>query len=420
MIEDILPPWQKKPKKRPRPKPEPQTILERVDTAMPVPDITITLDKKGRPVYHPHSHPRRRRAKLKHHWYNFNKAEKLMAIGGILLIIASAIAGADYVASYKQPKEAKIVIPIKKKVVPKTTTVASPLSGLQVEPGLAKRPVTGIMIENSLDARPQSGLQDAGVVFEAIAEGGITRFIALFEDTRPQYVGPVRSLRPYYIDFATPFDASIAHVGGSPEALAQIRSGGKDLDQFFNSGSYWRQSTRIAPHNVYTSFDRMDALNQLKGYSASNVQSWPRKAEAPLKTASVKSIDLNISSLYFNVHYAYDTASNSYLRSEGGKPHMATASATDKTGVQLKPKVVVALVMDYSLEADHKHSSYQTNGSGNLYVFQDGAVTTGTWSKADRSSQFSFKDANGQTLKLNPGQTWVSVVSDSSKVVYKP
>jgi Protein of unknown function (DUF3048) N-terminal domain/Protein of unknown function (DUF3048) C-terminal domain len=405
MIDDVRPPRPRKPKPSQKLHHRAAVRTRQLDKAMPKPDATIDLGKVDATAAKPV-----RFARVRHHWYNFSQAEKVMALGGVILICLSAIGCGYYLANYKEPRQTKIVIPAKK--VPKPTTVASPLSGVQVDPALARRPVTAIMIENSLDARPQSGLQDAGVVFEAIAEGGITRFIALYQDSRPQYVGPVRSLRPYYIDFASSFDAAIAHVGGSPEALSQIRSGGKDLDQFFNSGSYWRQPTRDAPHNVYTSFDRLDALNQLKGYSASSFTPWPRKAEAKLKTPTAKSIDLNISSGDFNVHYDYNAASNSYLRSEGGRPHLVTASADDKTGVQLKPKVVIALVMDYGIESDGKHSQYQTNGSGQLYVFQDGGVQTGTWSKADRASQFVFTDDSGKPLTLNPGQTWVSIIQN--------
>lgn len=418
MIDDIMPPWQKKPPAKQKIALQRQIAAQAIVTAMPKPDFTIALPEIPKPGA---KIPKVRLAKVRHHWYNFSKAEKVMALGGLLLIILGLISCSLYVAGYKEPPVVRAIIPIKKKVAPpKPTTVAAPLTGMQIDPALAKRPVTAIMIENSLDARPQSGLQDAGVVFEAIAEGGITRFVALFQDTRPAYIGPVRSLRPYYIDFATPFDAGIAHVGGSPEALSQIRSGGKDLDQFFNSGSYWRQPTRAAPHNVYTSFDRLDGLNQRKGYTASVVKSWQHKDESPLKVPTAKSINLAISSFNYNVHYDYDAASNAYLRSEGGKPHNSTSSPTDKVGQRLKPKVVIALVMGYGLEADNHHSEYQVNGSGKMYVFQDGGVTTGTWSKADRTSQFDFKDDSGQAIKLDPGQAWVTVVSDASKVSYKP
>lgn len=302
---------------------------------------------------------------------------------------------------------------------PKITTVASPLTGVQVTPELSKRPVTAIMIENSLDARPQSGLAEAGIVFEAIAEGGITRFIALYQEDQPTYIGPVRSLRPYYLDWAIPFDASIAHVGGSPEALAQIRNDGKDLDQFFNAGSYWRQNTRGAPHNVYTSFEHLNNLNQSKGYNSASFVPWVRKEDKPLTVPIAKSIDMPISSPLFYAHFDYHAQSNNYGRSEGGAPHMSTGSPTDTTGKQISPRVVIVLVMPYGIASDGQHSEYGTYGSGSAYVFQDGGVTPGTWHKADRNTQLSFKDANGELIKLNAGQTWVTMVSNG-QMSYKP
>jgi hypothetical protein len=136
--------------------------------------------------------------------------------------------------------------------------------------------------------------------------------------------------------------------------------------------------------------------------------------------ATAKSINVNISSTLYNSHYDYDATSNSYLRSEGGKPHLMTAAVDDKAPQQLHPKVVVALVIPYSIVDGSGHSGYATNGTGQLFVFQDGGVTAGTWSKTDRAGQFSFKDAAGQVIKLDAGQTWVSVVGTANQVVYGP
>jgi hypothetical protein len=310
-----------------------------------------------------------------------------------------------------------------KKVAP--TTVASPLSGLQVAPALAARPVTGIMIENSDFARPQSGLQDAGVVYEAIAEAGITRFLALFQDTSPQYIGPVRSLRPYYIDLAAPFQASIVHVGGSPDALAEVTSGDfRNLDEFANGNYFTRIGARDAPHNVYTSFAELDQLNQAKGYSSSIFTSWPRKVDKKLATPTAKTLDFAISSSDYYAHYDYDPASNSYLRTEGGAAHLDLVSASDTTGVQLHPKVVIAVVMPLSqgeLDASGAYySNYNDSGSGAAYIFQDGGVTVGQWSKTDTTSQIQFTDSAGKPVKLDAGQTWISLVGDASEVAYKP
>lgn len=355
--------------------------------------------------------------KLKH--ASLNKRQKIMfwALMAGLIFAGTGGTFALYKHFHAPPPSSTAVI-VKKKAVeqPKPTTEPSRLTGIEVAPELNKRPVTGIMIENSPDARPQSGLKDAGVVYEAVAEGGITRFLALFEEAQPTYIGPVRSVRPYYLDFLMPFDASIAHVGGAPQALADIKSFGiKDLDQFFNSAAYSRITQRYAPHNVYTSFANLDALNTSKGFVSSSFTGFPRKKEAASAQPTAKSINFAISSLLYNVHYDYDPTTNSYKRSEGGKPHI-----DEKSGVQLSPKVVIALVMPRGIASDGQHTNYADVGSGHMYVFQDGTLTEGTWQKTDRRAQFTFTDAAGKPLTLNPGQTWISLVDAASSVTYTP
>jgi hypothetical protein len=415
MKDDILPPRQAKTKVHKKPADKPAPVLIRAPS-LPVPLIP-DVGKIKRVSF-----SRIKQNIRPKHWYNLNTEEQWVLFGGLTLILAALIGG-SYFWFFKPPATIAVAsVPTVKKP-PALVTVPAPLTGLPIDPALAKRPVTGIMVENSPDARPQSGLQDAGVVYEAIAEGGITRFMGLFQDTRPQYIGPVRSLRPYYLDFAVPWDASIAHVGGSPDALAQIRSGAagmKDLDQFFNSGSYWRQASRPAPHNVYTSFDRLDALNQAKGYTASSPVGWEHKSDKALKVPTAKSINISISSALYNVHYDYDAASNSYLRAEGGKAHIVTTAADDAAGQQLHPKVVITLVIPYSIIDGAGHSGYASSGSGSGYIFQDGGVTALTWSKTDRSGQFVFKDAAGQAIKLNAGQAWISVVGSAGQVNSAP
>ncbi len=300
------------------------------------------------------------------------------------------------------------------------TTVASPLTGVQVTPALAARPVTAVMIENSTDARPQSGLDSAGTVFEAVAEGGITRFVALFQEARPSYIGPVRSVRPYYLDWVAPFQASVAHVGGSPDALRQVRGGMRDLDEFFNANNYWRINSRFAPHNVYTSFAKLDALNKSKGYKTSNFTPWPRKAEAPSATPTVKTIHLTLSGFDYDVSYTYNQKTNSYYRSEGGAPHMEVSATGKRT--QIHPKVVIAMAVPLkagALDASGAYySDYSIIGRGLVDIFQDGRLTRGTWIKKGISDQLSFVDANGQSIALDPGQTWVTAVTSGSDITH--
>lgn len=360
--------------------------------------------------------------------------KKLLIVVVILVLLIAG--GTTFALTRNQPAPKPAAAAVAKpkpaiKVAP--APIVSPLTGLTVIAAKQKLPVIGVMIENSSAARPQSGLKDAGVVYEAIAEAGITRFLALYQEQDSANIGPVRSSRPYYLQWADAFDASYAHVGGSPDALQAIKALGiKDLDQFYNPVAYHRITTRDAPHNVYTSIPQLRDLATSKGYDKSTFTPFIRKSENPYKTVAASTsktantttssdsrtgastIDFAISGAYYSVHYDYLAATNSYNRSEGGAPHMDFDSNT-----QLSPKVVVSLVMPYSIMPDGYHSMYNTQGTGKMYVFQDGTVQTGSWTKGDATSQFVFKDDSGKTLALNPGQTWISVVGDATNVAYK-
>ena len=296
---------------------------------------------------------------------------------------------------------------------PAPSTVPSRLTGVQVEPSLNDLPVTGVMIENSPDARPQSGLYHAGVVYEAIAEGGITRFLALFQEAKPDYIGPVRSVRPYFLDFLVPYDAPVAHAGGSGQALTEIRAQGiKDFDHGANASTFERVKGRFAPHNLYTSREKLLQLHNAKGVNTSNFTGFVRKGDKPSATPNARSIDLTISSFLYNPHFEWEAPTNSYLRSEGGKPHM-----DERTGKQLNPKVIVALVMTHHYAGIY--SVYGTTGTGKAYFFQDGAITEGVWEKKDRKSQFKFGDSNGSPQGLNAGQTWVTLITSPSAIKHQ-
>ncbi len=342
---------------------------------------------------------------------------KQKLVGGILITVVLVSGSGGVYALHKnfnknQLRPAAAVTT--KAPPPQPATEASRLSGVQISPELNKRPVVSVQIENSPDARPQAGLIDAGVIYEAIAEGGITRFNVSFLEGQPDHIGPVRSVRPYYAALSAPFDPVFVHAGGSADGLAKIRELGlKDMDHGANGAAFKRVSDRYAPHNLYTSMSALDAASQKRGYSSSDVKSFQRKADKPGQSVTARTIDLAISSAQYNVHYDYDQASNSYKRVMGGKPH------TDhKSGQQLAPKVVIALVMSYSQKGIY--SVYQTSGSGKLYVFQDGGVQQGSWSKAGDKEQFVLTDDVGKPLPINAGQTWISLVKTPANVSFAP
>lgn len=299
--------------------------------------------------------------------------------------------------------------------VPEPTTIASRMTGVEVPIPLNQLPVTGVMIENSPDARPQAGLAQADMVYEAVSEGGITRFLALYQESQPDHIGPVRSIRPYYLDFLVPYDAALAHAGGSAEGLAQIRSQGiKDLDHGANGSTYQRVSNRYAPHNLYTSRAKLLDLQNRKGFTSSTYTGFVRKEkDTPAATPTAQAIDLTVSSFLYNPHYDYDAATNTYKRSQGGKPH-----TDERSGAQIAPKVVIGLVSPHHYAGIY--SVYQVTGSGAATIFQDGVAIAATWTKANRASEFVFKDATGAVIPLNPGQTWITLVGAAGNIKYLP
>lgn len=295
--------------------------------------------------------------------------------------------------------------------------VPSPLTGVEVTQDLARRPVIGVIIENSPDARPQSGIAEAGVVFEAIAEGGITRFLALYQEDTPANIGPVRSLRPYYLDWSLSFDAAVAHVGGSPEALSRARSelGKKDLDQFrYGNKAFDRVNFRQAPHNVYTSMERLLGIAREAGVNSSSFTPLARKTKSPSPTPNATSITVNFSSRAFQVGWAYDATNNNYARSNAG------AAQTDRdSAAPVKADVIVVMKASYTSAGGSGRQAIATNAGGEAHIFQDGVVTKGSWSRAGNTSQFVFKDLSGVEIKLNPGRTWFEIIPINQSVTYQ-
>jgi hypothetical protein len=212
----------------------------------------------------------------------------------------------------------------------------------------------------------------------------------------------------YYVDWLAPFNASIAHVGGSYAALQEVRNGKyRDIDQFFNGSYYWRATDRYAPHNVYTSFAKLDALNKAKGYTSSTFTSFARTDETPSAKPNASSITINFNnyaSLY-NTTYKYDKKTNSYLRYLAGAPHK------DREKGQITPKVVVAMkVNETTVLEDGYRESINAIGGGAAIIFQNGTAQEVVWHKASRSKQLSFTDSKGKEIPLVRGQTWIAAV----------
>ncbi len=279
----------------------------------------------------------------------------------------------------------------------------SQLTGNEVTKEESERPILGIMIENSEEARPQTGLDDAGIVFETVTEGGITRYLALFQEKVPETVGPVRSVRPHFVDWLMGFDASVAHVGGSEQALQMIEDRkAKSMNEFYNESSFYRNKDREAPHDAYARTANLVALQKELGHKTSQAKEMLRSDDAPSAQPTATAITINYSHLIFQVQFNYDPATNSYNRSLAGQPHIDAG-----TNKQITVKNLIVIKMSGDINAI---------GSGEALFYRDGSVQTIRWRQKDFESRIELMDQQGNEVALNRGDSWFAVIPGSGSV----
>ncbi len=338
-------------------------------------------------------------------------------------------------------------------------TEACPINGMlftkvERETWEKRRPILA-MIENSADARPQSGVSYADVVYEAVAEGGITRFMGVFYCdviSEAVNIAPVRSARIYFLDLASEYGAKpiFMHVGGannfsgSGDTAKEVRAletletlgwrvpKGNDFDTTYDSGYpvFWRNYERL-DHEVATEHTMMasidEAYKQAEKRKLTNTDTkgteWdtsfvPWKFAKDAKVSSPNAS--NISFMFwenksdYDVVWKYDVANNLYLRSTGGKAHMDLENSQ-----QLSVKNVVVVFASEKGPVDkNMHMYYKVTGTGKAMVFQNGEVIEGTWQKAKRESRMILLDSKGKEITFVAGKIWFEILPQGNEVVY--
>ena len=298
----------------------------------------------------------------------------------------------------------------------------SPLTGEPVAEELTRRRPVAVMIDNHPDARPQSGLDQADLVYEVLAEGGITRYLAVYLDNPVSQVGPVRSARDYFLDLAMELDALYVHCGQSPQAEEEIpKLGINDLNLEFNVPDRfsWRTSDRRAPHNLYTSYERIMGAAAEKGYRTTIVGQ-PRelfKRDAALAPTGAPAAEVTIPYPKgyegYIVSWKYDPATGLYSRFVKGQPDLDRP-----TGRQLTtPNIIVQYVRSEPIPKDPAlRINVHFVGEGRAQLFIKGMAVEAKWKKASREAPTVFTDAQGRPLVLVPGRTWIEVVPLETKV----
>lgn len=284
---------------------------------------------------------------------------------------------------------------------------------------------TLVMIDNHSGARPQTGIDQACLVFEMLAEGGITRLAPVYVHGTPELIGPVRSARHYFLDLAVGLDALYAHVGQSPQAAVDIKAlRVADLNEFFHDAAYWRQPGKASPHNVYTSIIRLhEAASKAKlSVVRSGEVRWPfalagRTDEAKGSACTGVEVIWPYSSgknvTGFDYRPATGLEPGRYERRVNGKPHI-----DEGTGEVMRAANVVIVYAKFTRVPGDTEGRLEAEltGSGKATVLRQGVSYEVTWRKSSRTSPLVLVDRDGRPVELDTGQTWIQIVPTGAEV----
>jgi hypothetical protein len=295
--------------------------------------------------------------------------------------------------------------------------VRAPFSGLKITKEAAETTPIAVIVENHPDARPQSGLNSADIVFETFAEGGITRFLAVYHSqTPPKEIGPIRSARPYFVEWAKSMEAYFAHVGGSIDALDLIsKLRVYDINQFNFGAYFWRDRTRYAPHNVYSTLEKIKTAAATKKYPEQNSSlSGYKFTDDPGVEARPAAFSFRVLfNSSYGVTYSYSPEDNYFYRSVAGRKH------TDRsTGEQLKAKNVLIGFSEFTYgrtRYNEQKVDIRTTGSGKAVAYINGQRNEGSWKRAS-GDIVRFYNASGEEFVLSPGTTWIDFVPTGTSV----
>lgn len=303
--------------------------------------------------------------------------------------------------------------------IPAEPEFVCPLDGEKIasQEYLDRRAIA-VTIENSPAARPQSGLSQADIIYEFAAEGGITRFLAVYLHGEPEVIGPIRSARPYFLDTAAEYDAVYIHCGQSPQAEVYIKDyKPAAINEMYNSKYFWRMKERKPPHNLYSSMEKLRKGLLDKGYADKNFD--PQRGFLFDDEFFGGQVAEKVSIRYpggYTVRYTYDANQENYLRFIGEKKHF-----DKETQEQYQASNIIIQTAKTRLIPGDKEGRLEIDliGSGTGYFLRDGRMEEIFWEKKSRTARTKFFAEDGSEIKLKPGQTWIAVVPTTGKINFE-
>lgn len=296
--------------------------------------------------------------------------------------------------------------------------VKSYLTGENVSESISRRRPIAVMLGNDTNGAPQSGTENAGVIYEAPVEGGITRLMAVIEDyDNIPRIGSVRSCRDYFLFYANEYDAIYSHYGQAVYALQYLDQHLIDnLNGLTLGNAYYRSTDRVAPHNAYTDFSHLQAGIQSQGYSqqykedyTGHFQFAPEGTETTLDdgvSANVVKLD---NFAYNHPWFEYNADTKEYSRFQFNAPHI-----DQNTGNQLTCENIILQYSDYQPYDPNGYLNIDTQSGGEGKYITRGKAIDIHWTRDSQWGITHYYDSNDQEIQLNPGKTWVEIVLKDS------
>jgi hypothetical protein len=330
----------------------------------------------------------------------------------------------NYITSKEQPKMfAQLLV----NTPQEPSTEESPINGLlftksEMSELMNRRPVA-VMINNHAAARPQSGVTDADIIYEALAESGITRYMGIFWSQGPAKVGPIRSARQYFLEWLSPYDPIYIHDGCAGTDDPRTNACGNiytyNIKDISTTGAWrWDDGKRYAPHNEYSSVLTAWDYAADRGWNSfpEDFESWNFKNDADQNLRGdayrykiIFHTRLNNGGNY-DVIWQYDKTTNSYKRWIGGK-----VDIDQENNTQVTAKTVVIQETNLTPSYDNKgRIIIDTIGEGNATILMDGKEIKGTWKKSNRTDRTTFYDSEKKEIEFNRGRIWISIITQTT------
>lgn len=346
-------------------------------------------------------------------WHGHRRPRAILAIGAAVLVLISAglmrwivSGGARLPIDPLMPSASSSTDPI---LLPRR------IDGVLVPRGQERLPVTAVVVENHPDARPLSGVSRAAVVIEAPVEGGITRLLLIMNaSSTVERIGPIRSARPYFVEWARGWNAAFVHVGGSPDALSMIRQLGGTLtnvDEMAGARAIWRDRERPAPHNAYTSAERLrtsldgeDGGERLAPPLAWHFQDLTTSTHAT--TTSSLSVPSYTGS--YSVRWVYDADRGVYTRYQAGRLQR------DDDGSMVEAENIIVVMTGGRVLDSVGRLLLDTVGTGDAFLTRGGMTIPIRWSRV-AGEPIRFMHVDATDVLLTRGRTWIHVIQKELK-----